>query len=120
MQTRRDFLTRSSAAFMVSAAAAASPKDQISLAAWSLVRSFFDTHRWKNPDLPKICSEQLGIHGLEFVNQFFENPTMNSLKQLRRNASDYGVTLVRIMVDDEGNMAAVDRKERMESAIAHR
>ena len=42
------------------------------------------------------------------------------LNQLKKNAREHNVRLVRIMVDDEGNMAAADRKERMDSAIAHR
>jgi L-ribulose-5-phosphate 3-epimerase len=118
MTSRRDFLA--TAALAGAAAAAPAAKDQISLAAWSINRSFFVNHRWKNLDLPRICREQLGIGGLEFVNQFFDLPLIGSLNQLNRAAKDYNVALVRIMVDDEGNMAAVDRKERMTAAVAHR
>lgn len=95
-------------------------KDDISLAAWSLNRSFFVAHRWKNLDLPRICREEFGINGLEFVNQFFENPMLQSLQQLKRAGRDHGVHFVLIMCDGEGDMAAVDRAERMQSARAHR
>jgi L-ribulose-5-phosphate 3-epimerase len=95
-------------------------KNDISLAAWSLNQSFFRAQRWKNLDLPRIVREEFNINGLEFVNQFFENPSMNYLNQLKRNAEAHGVTLVLIMVDGEGDMAAVDRNARLQAAIAHR
>ncbi len=115
---RREFLA---AAGMAGAAAAAAPaRDQISLAAWSINRSFFLYHRWKNTDLPAICRKEFGIGALEFVNQFFENPVMNYLNQLKRAGRDNNVAFVRIMVDGEGNMAAPDKAERMAAAVAHR
>lgn len=117
MHTRREFIGGVAGA---AAWAAVPGKDEISLAAWSINRSFFVNHRWTNLDLPKICRENFNIPALEFVNQFFGNPMKPYLDQLKKNAGEHGVRLVRIMVDDEGNMAAVDRKERMESAVAHR
>ena len=117
MHTRRQFIGGVAGA---AAWAAVPGKDEISLAAWSINRSFFVNHRWTNLELPKICRETFGIPAVEFVNQFFGNPMKTYLDQLKKNANEYGVRLVRIMVDDEGNMAAVDRKERMESAVAHR
>ncbi len=119
--SHRHFLSASAAglaAGTVSAAPAA--KDDISLAAWSIVQSFFVAHRWKNLDLPRLCREQFRVNGVEFVNQFFENPTLDYLRQLKRNGEAHGVAFVRIMVDNEGNMAAVDKAERMQSAVAHR
>lgn len=112
--TRRDFVA--SAAL----AAARPTTDAVSLAAWSLNRSFFVAKRWKNHDLPKICREQFGIGGLEFVNQFFDNPMLRSLQTLKRAGSDHDVRFVLIMCDGEGDMAAVDKKERMQAAVAHR
>ena len=116
-QTRRRFLSTSLVA--TAAAAAQSPKDDISLASWSLVRSF-RAGKWKNLDLPRILREELGINGLEYVNTFFENPTLRYVRQLKRNCADHGVTSVLIMVDGEGDTAAVDRQERMRAAVAHR
>ena len=115
-QTRRQFLATSLA---TAAAAAATGKDDISLASWSLVRSF-RAGKWKNLDLPRILREELGINGLEYVNTFFENPTMGYLQRLKRNCDEHGVTSVLIMVDGEGDTAALDRAERMQAAVAHR
>ncbi|HXK58743.1 MAG TPA: TIM barrel protein [Acidobacteriota bacterium] len=122
--TRREFLGLSavaSAAALSGLGAAPRPEsNDISLAAWSINRSFFVAKRWKNADLPRIAREEFGINGIEFVNQFFDNPTRRHLNELRRNADSYGVKFVLIMVDDEGDMAAVDRKERMQAAVSHR
>ncbi len=116
MATRREFLAASPAL----AAWAANAKDVISLAAWSINRSFFQHQRWKNLDLPRICRDEFGISALEFVNQFFENPMMRHLQQLRRAGSDAGVAFIRIMVDGEGDMSALDKAERLRAAVAHR
>lgn len=115
--TRRTFLGTTAAAAL---AAPRPSKDDISLAAWSLNRSFFEARRWKNLDLPRIAREQFNINGIEFVNQFFENPTLSYLRQLKKNGEAYGVQFVLIMVDSEGDMSARDKKERMDAAIAHR
>jgi L-ribulose-5-phosphate 3-epimerase len=117
--TRREFV--GAAASASAALAAARPtKDDISLAAWSLNRSFFAAHRWKNADLPRIAREVFNINGIEFVNQFFDNPMMTSLNQLKKNADTYGVRFVLIMCDDEGDMSAREKKDRTAAAVAHR
>jgi hypothetical protein len=115
MKTRRDFLAGAAAAPLLAAAAG---KGEVSLAAWSLVRTYAFSRRWANLDLPRITREEFGLGALEMVSLFFENPTFVYLRQLKQNAEKYGVRLVRIMVDDEGNMAAVDRPERMQAAPA--
>ncbi|MBL8290450.1 MAG: sugar phosphate isomerase/epimerase [Bryobacterales bacterium] len=113
--TRREML-----ASPVAALAPRPTKNGISLAAWSLSNSFFRHNRWKNIDLPRICREELGVTGLEFVNQFFDFPMLSNLSKLKKAGSDYGIEFVLIMIDNEGDMAAVDRKERMEAARMHR
>lgn len=121
-QTRRQFLGTSLATAAAAAAPAApapSAQDKISLASWSLVRSF-RAGKWTNLDLPKLLRDELGISGLEYVNSFFENPTMGYLQRLKRNCDDHGVTSVLIMVDGEGDTAALDKAERMQAAVAHR
>ncbi len=70
------------------------------------------SHRWKNLDLPKIIREEFNINGLEFVNQFFENPTLTYLSQLKRNLDTYGITPVLIMVDSEGETCTPSKEER--------
>ena len=118
MLSRREFVIRSAAAPVM--AAAPSSKGEVSLAAWSLVKSYAFAARWANLDLPRITREEFGLGALELVSLFFENPTFVYLRQLKQNAENHGVRLVRIMVDDEGNMSAVDKAERMQAAIAHR
>lgn len=123
METRREFLNAAALTAFSAAVAplAAGPpaRDEISLAAWSLVRSFRGG-KWKTLDLPRICREQLGIGAVEFVNTLMENPLMPYLNQLKRAGQQHNVAFVRIMVDGEGDMAAVDRNDRMEAARAHR
>ena len=88
-------------------AAAQTAQDRISLAQWSFNRSF-RAGVWKNLDMPKIVRERAGLDALEFVNQFFENPTLGYLRRLKENLAEAGVTPVLIMVDDEDPMAGAD------------
>ncbi len=117
MVSRRDFLV-SSAALPVAAAAPA--KGEVSLVSWSLVKSYAFSRRWMNLDLPRIAREEFGIGALELVSLFFENPSLEYLRRLKRNAEQHGIRLVRLLVDDEGNMSAVDKAERIEASLAHR
>lgn len=125
-QTRREFLETAAAVAATASIAGAqdklwtSAKDDISLAAWSLNRSYFGVHRWKNLDLPRIAREEFNINAVEFVNQFFENPVTRYLNQLKKNGDAHGVTFPLIMVDEEGDMAAREKKDRMQAAVAHR
>jgi L-ribulose-5-phosphate 3-epimerase len=124
-QSRRDFLAGAAmvtaAAGVLGTRAADRPtKDDISLAAWSINRSFFVGKKWKLLDLPRIVRTEFNINGIELVNQFFENPMMRYLQELKGNAEKQGVKFVLIMVDGEGDMIATDKKERMQAAIAHR
>ena len=112
--TRRDFLVKSlalgvaglvaPALIKTSKVLAVSPhmiKDDISIAQWALV-SEFKAGKLKTLDFPKVAREDFDINGIEFVNTLFEVPTFGYLKTLKQNASDYGVTMVLIMVDQEG------------------
>jgi hypothetical protein len=94
-------------------------KDAVSLAIWSLVRSF-RAGVWKLTDMARICREDFGIDGIEYVTSFFEVPVESYLRQLNRNAETHGVKNVLIMVDDEGDMVAKDKKVRMQAAVNHR
>ena len=101
------------------AAAAWQARDRISLAQWSFNRSF-RAGVWKNLDMPRIVREKAGLDALEFVNQFFENPTLGYLRRLKKSLADAGVTPVLIMVDDEDPTAGTDASERRAAAVAHR
>jgi L-ribulose-5-phosphate 3-epimerase len=115
--TRRDVLASSLA--LLPGAAAAPQEQAVSLAAWSFSGSFFQG-KWKLLELPGILRERLNISALEHVNQFFENPTLQYLQRLKKACNDNGVRSTILMVDNEGNTAAVERAERKQAAIQHR
>jgi L-ribulose-5-phosphate 3-epimerase len=94
-------------------------KDDISLAQWALVDEIRDG-QWKTLDFPRIAREDFGLGGIEFVNTLFEVPTEGYLKQLRQNAAVHGVTMVLIMVDDEGDGCAQTPEGRKEFEVFHR
>jgi sugar phosphate isomerase/epimerase len=94
-------------------------KDDISIAQWSLVDEI-RKGKWKTLDFPKIAREDFDINGIEFVNTLFEVPTLHYLKTLKKNAEDYGVSMVLIMVDDEGETCTPSKEERKHTVINHR
>ena len=94
-------------------------KNAVSLALWSLVQSF-RAGVLKLPDVARICREDFGIDGIEYVTSFFEAPVERYLKKLNRAAARHGVKNVLIMVDGEGSMVARDKKVRHQAAINHR
>jgi len=94
-------------------------KNAISLALWSLVRSF-RADVWKLTDAARICREDFGIDGIEYVTYFFEAPIERYLKKLNHSAAQHGVRNVLIMVGGEGSMVAKDKKVRRQAAINHR
>ena len=94
-------------------------KNDISLAQWALVDEI-RAGKWKNLDFPRIAREDFGLNGIEFVNTLFEVPTEGYLKKLKKNAADQGVTMVLLMVDDEGDGAADTKEGRKQFDINHR
>ena len=129
---RREFLGTAVAAGVASSlmvvpaqgsAAPAGPKrprkDDISLAQWALVQEVRDG-KWKNSEFPKIAREDFDINGIEFVSTLFELPTFSYLNLLRRNAEKYKVSMVLIMVDDEGETCDPSSQARIQTAINHR
>lgn len=128
-QNRRHFLRQSAAGLVLGAlpfqAARTSyafprpEKNAISLAIWSLNRSFRNGV-WKLTDMARIVREDFGLDGIEYVNSFFEVPTARYLSQLNKLAAEHGVENVLIMVDSEGSMVAKDEKERSQAVINHR
>ena len=94
-------------------------KNKISLAQWSMNRSFFsgkkDAHDFA------VYAANMGFAGVEFVNQFYfdqlKNGTTSSknvsslAKTLNSRAKDNNITNVLIMVDLEGNLADSSSKE---------
>jgi L-ribulose-5-phosphate 3-epimerase len=94
-------------------------RNNISLAQWALVNEI-RAGEWTNLDFPRIAREVFDIDGIEFVNTLWEAPTMNYLNTLKRNADDYGVTMVLIMCDAEGDACVPTKKERRQFEINHR
>lgn len=94
-------------------------KDDISLAQWALVEEVRGS-KWTNLDFPRIAREDFNLNGIELVNTLFEVPTESYLKQLKQNATDFGVQIVLIMVDDEGDGCAHTKEGRKEFEIFHR
>ncbi|NQU80845.1 MAG: TIM barrel protein [Bacteroidetes bacterium] len=128
--TRRGFLEKSLAigaaglvapALMKMSKVQAAPrivKDDISIAQWALVEEI-RAGKWKTLDFPKIAREDFDINGIEFVNTLFEVPHFSYLKRLKQNANDFGVTMVLIMVDDEGETCTQSKEERKQTVINH-
>jgi len=92
----------------------------ISLAQWSLHKTFFDG-KLDNLDFAKTARETFDLEGIEYVNQFFKDKAtdMDYLKQMKQRADDYGVTSVLIMCDGEGNLGDADAKKRMQAVENH-
>jgi L-ribulose-5-phosphate 3-epimerase len=94
-------------------------KDDISLAQWSLVEEI-RAGQWKTLDFPRIAREDFGLAGIELVNTLLEVPTMHYLAELKNNAAALGVTIVLIMVDDEGDGCSENQEDRIQFGINHR
>jgi hypothetical protein len=93
--------------------------DDISLAQWSLIEEWREG-KWKTLDFPRLAREDFNLDGVEFVNTLFEVPTEGYLRQLKQNAATHGITMVLIMIDDEGDGCSPDKQERKEFGIFHR
>ncbi len=97
------------------------PLFKISLAQWSLHRTFFD--KKADPlDFAKISKTEFGIEAIEYVNQFFKDKAkdMAYLGELKKRAEDHGVTSVLIMCDGEGQLGDPDEKKRNEAVDNHK
>lgn len=90
-----------------------SKKNKISLAQWSMNRSFFSGK--KDAIDFSIHAASMGFHGVEYVNQFYfdqlksgttSSKNVKSLaKNLNTRSKDNNISNVLIMVDVEGNLA---------------
>ena len=93
--------------------------DDISLAQWSLVDEW-RAGKWKTLDFPRLARNDFDLNGVEFVNTLFEVPTEGYLRQLKQNAASHGVSMVLIMVDEEGDGCSPTREGRKEFEVFHR
>ena len=94
---------------------------KISLAEWSLHKTL-QAKTLTNLDFPRVAREQFGIDAVEFVNQFFKDKVRDEsyLNDLKKRASDHGVTCVLIMIDGEGDLSAPDKTQRMKAVEQHK
>lgn len=122
---RRSFLSSSLAlTTLIATQTAAQPigrqKFKISLAQWSLHKALF-AKKLDNLDFARVAREDYGVDGLEYVNQFWKDKAtdMPYLKDLKKRASDYGLTNVLIMCDGEGELGNPDASKRTQAIQNH-
>lgn len=93
---------------------------RISLAEWSFNRELFGG-KMTNLDFPLRSKKEFGIEAVEYVNQFFMDKARdrNYLKELKQRCDDNGVTSVRIMCDEEGNLGDNNEARRKKAVENH-
>ena len=144
---RRDFLKAAAMAAVAHpimphlSSATSRPKFEISLAQWSLHRSFYGTlpagvdrsallrsdpdsalrGSIRPLDFPLIARRDYGLTGVEYVNTFMFGHADDEayLKELRTRADGEGVTSVLIMCDLEGALGDPDSEVRAQAVENH-
>lgn len=124
--SRRHFLAASAAGSLALTAGtswAADKKDppfKISLAEWSLHKALF-SKKIDHLDYARIAKEELGIDGVEYVNQFFKDKANDEkyLGEMKKRAADLGVTSLLIMIDGEGPLGTADEAKRTKAVENH-
>ncbi|HUR54787.1 MAG TPA: sugar phosphate isomerase/epimerase family protein, partial [Gemmataceae bacterium] len=114
----------------VAPAAFAAPRPEplfkISLAQWSLHRAFCaktgDPKKLDPLNFAKIAKADYGIDAVEYVNQFYKDKKSDGayLSDLKKVATDNGVTSVLIMCDGEGALGDADMKKRTQAVDNHK
>lgn len=100
------------------------PLFQISLAQWSLNKSFFGRGGVEKRDpmtFAQITKEEFGIDAVEYVNQFYKEQkgSDEALKELKKRADDVGVKSLLIMCDGEGALGDADEAKRKQAVENH-
>lgn len=96
------------------------PFFKISLAEWSLNRTIFGK-KIDHLDFPKVAKNDFGIDAVEYVNQFFKDKAKDKayLGQMKQICDDLDVKSLLIMVDGEGGLGMIDKKERLKAVENH-
>jgi L-ribulose-5-phosphate 3-epimerase len=129
--SRRDFLASAAGAAILSQfapklSAAQNSKElfKISLAQWSLHRSFGRGGKGTLDPLKfaEIATKEYQIQAVEYVNQFYAGKKKDDgyLKDLKKVADDNQVKSVLIMCDGEGNLGDADAKKRDTAVNNHK
>ncbi|MDR6967727.1 sugar phosphate isomerase/epimerase [Flavobacterium arsenatis] len=94
------------------------PFFKLSLAQWSLHKAINETKTLSPLDFAKTA-KGLGFQGIEYVAQLYEIDKKNELasvkklvKELKLRSNDNGIENVIIMVDNEGDLASMEQKDR--------
>ena len=93
---------------------------QISLAQWSLHRSFRDGTL--DPiDFASIAMEKYNIDALEYVNGLYPDKGKDEKfwQQMKDRSTDAGVKNLVMMVDDEGDLGSASENKRIQSVENH-
>jgi len=95
------------------------PLYQISLAAYSLHRSFGKALQY--PDLAPFTKKQFGIDAVEHWNRPFFDKAQDKkfLAELKKRGDDAGVKSLLIMIDGEGNLGDPDEAKRKQAVTRH-
>jgi sugar phosphate isomerase/epimerase len=93
---------------------------KISLAQWSLHRSF-DAGTLDPIDFASIAQERYKLDAVEYVNGFYLNHATDELfwKQMKERSDQVGVKNLVIMVDDEGDLGTAEKQTRMQAVENH-
>lgn len=93
---------------------------KISLAEWSLHKTLF-AKKMTNLDFPSVSKNKFGISTVEYVNAFFKDKAEDTkyLNELLQRCKDNGVNNHLIMIDSEGDLAALDKNERKKAVENH-
>lgn len=121
--SRRLFLGAASAAALAPRLLADRSREdwfEISLAQWSLHRTI-RAGELDNLDFARFAKEQVGVRGIEYVNQFFKDKVgdFSYLAEMKRRAADQGVRSLLIMIDGEGELAHEDEATRRKAIENH-
>jgi len=92
---------------------------RISLAQWSLHRSI-QSGEIRKLDFPLAARRDFGIEAVEFVNTLMPGSRQETLRELRRRADGEGVSIVLVMVDDEGDLSHPNARLRKKATRNHR
>lgn len=100
---------------------AADPLFDISLAQWSLHKTFF-AKKADPLQFAAISKSDFGIHAVEYVNQFYKDKKQDDayLKDLKKVADDNGVKSLLIMCDGEGALGDPDPAKRAKAVDNHK
>jgi sugar phosphate isomerase/epimerase len=102
---------------------AAKPFFKLSLAQWSLHKAILETKTLNPLDFAKKAHE-LGFEAIEYVNQLYSPEPGKAgfdklVHELKLRSEDYGIRNVLIMIDNEGELAALAKADRDDAIARH-